>query len=126
MTDVPGSSSAFTHGFVTYANEAKESCVGVQAATLEQHGAVSEEVAAEMAVGGLSASGADVAVSVTGIAGPGGGTEEKPVGTVCLGVATAKGVKTYRECHPRSRSDFKQQVSQRALELVRRTVRDQF
>lgn len=126
LTDVPGSSAAFRHGFVTYANEAKQEMVGVLAATLEAHGAVSEEVAAEMAAGGLKASGGDIAVSVTGIAGPDGGTDEKPVGTVCFGIATSNGVETYRECHPRSRSDFKQQVSQRALDLVRRMVRDQF
>ena len=126
LTDVPGSSDAFRHGFVTYANEAKQEMVGVLAATLEAHGAVSEEVAAEMAAGGLKASGGDIAVSVTGIAGPDGGTDEKPVGTVCFGIATSNGVETYRECHPRSRSDFKQQVSQRALDIVRRMVRDQF
>ncbi|MGC6425399.1 MAG: competence/damage-inducible protein A [Akkermansiaceae bacterium] len=126
VTDTPGSSVVFTHGFVTYANEAKEGLVGVKHETLEAHGAVSEEVAAEMAEGGLQASACSVAVSVTGVAGPGGGTEEKPVGTVCFGIATAQGVQTFRECHPRARADFKQQASQRALDLVRRVVRDQF
>lgn len=123
LTDVPGSSAAFTHGFVTYSNEAKQQFVGVKSETLEAHGAVSEEVVAEMALGALDASGCDIAVSISGIAGPGGGTEEKPVGTVCFGLATQDGVKTFRECHPRSRSDFKQQASQRALDLVLRAIR---
>lgn len=122
LTDVSGSSAVFTHGFVTYANEAKVQMLGVSEDTLATHGAVSEEVAGEMASGALAKSGADVAVSVTGIAGPTGGTEEKPVGTVCLGIATREGVKTYRELHPRSRQDFKLQVSQRALDLVRRAL----
>jgi len=124
ITDVPGSSAAFTHGFVTYSNEAKSQLIGVSPATLAAFGAVSEEVAGEMAAGALRESGADVAVSVTGIAGPGGGSEEKPVGTVCFGIATAAGVQTFREIHPRSRKDFKKQASQRALDLVRRALRD--
>ncbi|MDA7863964.1 competence/damage-inducible protein A [Akkermansiaceae bacterium] len=123
ITDVSGASAAFTHGFVTYSNEAKQQLIGVKAETLEAYGAVSEEVAGEMAAGALQVSGADIAVSITGIAGPTGGTEEKPVGTVCFGIATSKGVETYRECHPRSRADFKDQSSQRALDLVRRALR---
>jgi len=123
VTDVPGSSAVFTHGFVTYSNEAKEQLLGVRRETLATHGAVSEEVAAEMAAGALSASGSDLAVSVTGIAGPSGGSVGKPVGTVCYGVATAEGVKTYYECHPRGRKSFKQQSSQRALDLIRRWLR---
>ncbi|MDB4429834.1 competence/damage-inducible protein A [Akkermansiaceae bacterium] len=123
ITDVSGASAAFTHGFVTYSNEAKQQLIGVKAETLEAHGAVSEEVAGEMAAGALQVSGADIAVSITGIAGPTGGAEEKPVGTVCFGIATSKRVETYRECHPRSRADFKDQSSQRALDLVRRALR---
>jgi nicotinamide-nucleotide amidase len=124
ITDVPGSSEVFTHGFVTYSNEAKSQLIGVSEETLAANGAVSLEVAGEMAMGALRASGADVAVSITGIAGPGGGTEEKPVGTVCFGIATKAGVQTFREIHPRSRKDFKKQASQRALDLVRRALRD--
>ena len=97
--------------------------LGVSERTLASYGAVSEEVAAEMAEGALEKSGADVAVSATGIAGPSGGSDEKPVGTVCLGIATKDGVQTYRELHPRNRQDFKLQVSQRALDLVRRVLR---
>lgn len=123
ITDVPGSSEVFTHGFVTYSNAAKSQLLGVSEATLQAHGAVSEEVAAEMATGALRVSGADIAVAITGIAGPGGGTEDKPVGTVCFGLATKTEVKTYREIHPRSRLDFKEQASERALDLVRRVLR---
>lgn len=122
ITDVPGSSEAFTHGFVTYSNAAKNQMIGVSNETLEAFGAVSVEVAGEMAEGARRESGADLAVSITGIAGPGGGSEEKPVGTVCFGLATASGVKTYREIHPRNRSDFKLQASQRALDLIRRAL----
>ncbi len=122
LTDVPGASAVFTHGFVTYSNEAKTQLIGVSEETLTAHGAVSEEVAGEMATGALRVSGADIAVSITGIAGPGGGSDEKPVGTVCFGIATHAGVETFRENHPRNRLDFKQQASQRALDLVRRTL----
>ncbi len=123
VTDVSGASAVFTHGFITYSNEAKSQLLGVQAETLVAHGAVSEEVAGEMAAGARQSSGADIAVSITGIAGPTGGAEEKPVGTVCFGIATSEGVETFREYHPRSRADFKQQASQRALDLVRRAIR---
>jgi len=126
ITDVAGSSEVFSHGFVTYSNEAKSQLIGVSEESLNAHGAVSEEVAGEMAAGALRGSGADIAVSVTGIAGPGGGSEEKPVGTVCLGIATSEVVKTFKEIHPRSRLDFKQQVSQRALDLVRRELNSAF
>jgi nicotinamide-nucleotide amidase len=123
VTDVPGSSEVFTHGFVTYANEAKRDLLGVPQAMLNGHGAVSEPVVRAMAEGALKASGADVAVAVTGIAGPGGGTEEKPVGTVWLAWA-AKGRETVslRQIHPRNRKDFKLAVSQAALDGVRRLV----
>ncbi|HBE97759.1 MAG TPA: hypothetical protein DDW68_11370, partial [Verrucomicrobiales bacterium] len=106
----------------TYSNAAKSQLIGVSEETLRAHGAVSEEVAREMAVGALRESGADIAVSVTGIAGPDGGNEEKPVGTVCIGLAAKEGVKTFKEIHPRNRLDFKRQVSQRALDLVRREL----
>ncbi|MEN8772366.1 MAG: competence/damage-inducible protein A [Akkermansiaceae bacterium] len=123
LTDVPGASSVFTHGFVTYSNEAKAQLIGVSDETLASHGAVSEEVAGEMAEGARKTSGSDYGVSVTGIAGPTGGSEDKPVGTVCFGIAGPNGVETYREMHPRNRRDFKQQASQRALDLVRRALK---
>ncbi len=122
LTDVAGVSEIFGRGFVAYSNEAKVELLGVQEKTLERFGAVSEEVAGEMASGALRVSGADVSVAVTGIAGPGGGSDDKPVGTVCFGVAVAGQVQTLREVHPRSRADFKTVVSQRALDLVRRIV----
>ncbi|RPJ34305.1 MAG: competence/damage-inducible protein A [Verrucomicrobiaceae bacterium] len=123
ITDVPGASAVFTHGFVTYANAAKVSLLGVSAADLETHGAVSETVACQMAAGALQASGADIAVAVTGIAGPDGGTAEKPVGTAWIGLA-AKGAETtaFKVFHPRNRHDFKLAVSQAALEAVRRRI----
>ncbi|PRY90067.1 CinA family protein [Donghicola tyrosinivorans] len=90
LTDIPGSSAVVERGFVTYTNRAKEEMLGVRPQMLEAHGAVSEEVAQEMAQGALRHSGADVAVSITGIAGP-GGSEYKPEGRVCFGLATSQG-----------------------------------
>jgi nicotinamide-nucleotide amidase len=121
ITDVPGASAVFTHGFVTYANEAKKILLGVSQADLDQHGAVSEQVACQMAAGALHASGADLAVSVTGIAGPSGGSAEKPVGTAWIGLARRNGRPTaFKVFHPRNRHDFKLAVSQAALEALRR------
>ncbi|MFO8125988.1 CinA family protein [Yoonia sp.] len=93
ITGIPGSSAIFDRGFVTYTNAAKMQMLGVNQATLDAHGAVSEEVAAEMAAGALRHSDADFAVSITGIAGP-GGSEHKPEGRVCFGLASAVGVTT--------------------------------
>ncbi|SFR49401.1 CinA family protein [Litoreibacter janthinus] len=91
LTEVAGSSDVVDRGFITYSNQAKQEMLGVSAVLLEAHGAVSEEVAREMALGALHASGVELAVSVTGIAGP-GGSEFKPEGMVCFGVATSAGV----------------------------------
>ncbi|WP_377187364.1 CinA family protein [Ruegeria meonggei] len=88
LTDIPGSSAVVERGFVTYTNTAKQQMLGVLAETLDTHGAVSEEVAREMAQGALRNSGAQLAVSVTGIAGP-GGSEFKPEGRVCFGLAVS-------------------------------------
>jgi nicotinamide-nucleotide amidase len=84
LTDLPGSSEWFDRGYVTYSNAAKQSMLGVREATLVAHGAVSEQTVAEMSAGALHESGADLALAVSGIAGPGGGSAEKPVGTVCF------------------------------------------
>ena len=91
VTSVAGSSEWFDRGFVTYSNQAKKDLLGVRAATLSRHGAVSEATAREMASGALKRSQAQIAVAVTGIAGPGGGTRKKPVGTVCFAWARKKG-----------------------------------
>lgn len=98
ITEIAGSSDVLDRGFVTYSNEAKMELLGVPAAMLEVHGAVSEEVARAMAEGALAHSRADVAVAITGIAGPGGGSEQKPVGLVFMGVAK-KGAPTIIERH---------------------------
>ena len=92
ITDIAGSSGWFERGFVTYSNQAKSAMLGVRPSTLEQHGAVSAPVVHEMALGALAAASADYAVAVSGIAGPDGGTLEKPVGTVWFGWATRQGV----------------------------------
>ncbi len=91
ITDIPGSSAVFGYGVISYSNGAKESILGVTNATLEKHGAVSREVVEEMAKGALRLSGADIAVAVSGIAGPDGGTDEKPVGTVWFAWAVRDG-----------------------------------
>ncbi len=123
LTDVPGASEIFTHGYVTYGNEAKVAMLGVTAKEIQSEGAVSEIVARQMAEGALRESGACLAVSVTGIAGPGGGSDEKPVGTAWCAVAV-KGEETSASkfFHPRNRKDFKLSVSQSALEAVRRRL----
>ena len=100
LTDVPGSSESFFGGVISYANEVKSGVLGVNSRTLRDFGAVSRETAAEMAVGARRVLGTDVAVSVTGIAGPDGGTAEKPVGTVCFGIADRAGVRTKRRQFP--------------------------
>ncbi|AUX94545.1 hypothetical protein C2E15_16700 [Mixta gaviniae] len=91
LTDVAGSSAWFERAFITYSNEAKQQMVGVAETTLQQWGAVSEQVVKEMAAGALKAAGADFAIAVSGIAGPDGGSAEKPVGTVWFGFATRGG-----------------------------------
>jgi nicotinamide-nucleotide amidase len=90
LTDIPGCSQWFERGYVTYSNEAKQQVLGVQAATLEAFGAVSRETVREMAAGALAASSADMAVAISGIAGPDGGTTEKPVGLVWFGIAECR------------------------------------
>jgi len=93
ITDIAGSSAVFHYGIVSYSNGAKESLLGVRNETLEQHGAVSEAVVIEMAKGALSLSGADIAVAVSGVAGPAGGSKDKPVGTVWFAWAVRDGAK---------------------------------
>ena len=99
ITDIPGSSAVFQYGIVSYSNGAKESILGVKNRTLEEHGAVSKPVVEEMAKGVLRLSGADIAIAVSGVAGPDGGTEEKPVGTVWFAWAVRDGAKERVETH---------------------------
>lgn len=96
VTAIPGSSDVLDRGFVTYSNEAKIEMLGVPQEAIAAHGAVSETVARAMADGAIRASGADVAVAITGVAGPGGGTARKPVGMVCFAWATLDGVRGVR------------------------------
>lgn len=123
ITNVPGSSAIFLQGFVTYANTAKVRSLGVPEELIAKHGAVSEPVAAAMAEGALSASGSTYALATTGIAGPGGGTEEKPVGLVYVALAQ-NGAPTLVERYiiPLDRETFKYAVSQRAFDLLRKRV----
>ena len=122
LTDVPGSSAYVKRGYVVYCNDAKADLLGVSQQTFIDHGAVSTEVASEMAEGALRAAQADIAVAVTGIAGPTGGSEEKPVGLVWFGVATANGVETHRFQFPGSRPMVRRYAVTRGLDLVRRRL----
>ena len=117
LTDIAGSSSVVDRGFVTYSNEAKMDMLGVSSKTLDAHGAVSEQTAREMAVGALMNSRADASVAVTGIAGPGGGSDEKPVGLVYMGVANNDGVQTYKLLlgADKSRDEIRRATVERAL-----------
>jgi nicotinamide-nucleotide amidase len=98
LTDIPGSSDVIDRGFVTYSNDAKRAMLGVESTTLATFGAVSKETATQMAVGALERAGVDLAVSITGIAGPGGAVPGKPVGLVHFAVAARDGRITHREC----------------------------
>ena len=98
LTDIPGSSDVVDRGFITYSNEAKRAMLGVKATTLATFGAVSKETATAMAIGALEKAGVDLAVSITGIAGPGGATPGKPVGLVHFAVAARDGRILHREC----------------------------
>lgn len=121
LTAIAGSSDVFERGFVTYSNEAKAEAVGVPSDLIEQNGAVSSPVAAAMAIGGLEHSRADACVAVTGIAGPGGGSEEKPVGLVYVAVATHDGQGAYVEefrFGPLSRTEIRNSTAKMALEML--------
>lgn len=119
ITSVPGASSIYGYGFITYANEAKEKILGVKHETLENHGAVSCETALEMAIGARKVSGSDIAVSVTGIAGPGGGTAEKPVGLVYIAIADEDGAE-YRKLNlDGNRDEVRAQTCNKVFELIK-------
>lgn len=115
ITNVAGASDIFYGSAVTYVNSAKEHILGVARETLEKHGAVSSECAEEMACGARRVYGADVAMSVTGIAGPGGGSEGKPVGTVWFGLATNDGAETFRRRFDGDRAAVRRQTVEEVL-----------
>jgi len=120
LTDVSGSSDVFFGGCVTYTNEIKERLLGVSSQTLTQYGAVSEQTAKEMAEGVRRALGTDIGVSTTGIAGPGGGSEQTPVGTVFVGISTEAGtwVRPLQLSAKRSRTYIRTVAASHALEMV--------
>jgi nicotinamide-nucleotide amidase len=122
VTDIPGASHVLQAGIVAYANEAKQQWLGVSADLIKTHGAVSAPVAQAMAEGVRRLSGSDIGIAITGIAGPSGGTEEKPVGTVFLGLAAAEKTVVLHRQNRWDRATFKQVTSQQALDLVRRLV----
>ena len=115
LTEIPGSSDVFNGSAVTYSNEAKKNILGVKDDTLKNFGAVSEECAGEMAQGALKIYNADLSVSITGIAGPDGGTELKPVGTVCFGVASKGNIKTCTKNFAGNRSEIRNKAKNFAL-----------
>jgi len=122
ITNVPGASAVLLAGLVTYSNAAKQKFLGVHAETLDQHGAVSKPVAREMVEGARQQAQADYALAVTGIAGPSGGTADKPVGTVFIGLAGPSGTVVQRQFNPYDRDTFKQVTTQQALDLLRRAI----
>jgi len=119
LTELAGSSEWFERGYVTYSNEAKMECLGVPAQLIESHGAVSEQVAKAMAEGARINSGSNTAISITGVAGPSGGSAEKPVGTVCFGWATENQTLTKTMHFDGDRQKIRQQAAGFALtELI--------
>ncbi len=124
-TDLSGSSNWFERGFVTYSNEAKTDLLGVDAALINQHGAVSEAVARAMVQGAIQRSGAQVAVAVTGVAGPTGGTAAKPVGTVWFGFATPAGVITETRRFDGDRAAVRQATVHHALVRLVELLKEQ-
>lgn len=122
ITQIPGSSDVFPGGFVTYSNTLKERVLGVQKETLLEHGAVSEATVRAMVKGALRESGADLAVAVSGIAGPGGGTAEKPVGTVWLAWGDATNIESACLCWPVERTLFQTMVAAAGIDVLRRRV----
>lgn len=125
LVNVAGASDVLDEGYVTYSNDAKERLVGVKHETLEEYGAVSEQTAREMAEGAAKAAGADAALSATGIAGPGGGTEEKPVGLVYIG-CYVNGETTVKECRfEGSRMENRLHTVETALQLLLRQLSEE-
>ena len=123
LTEIPGSSAVVDRGFITYSNRAKSDLLGVPLEMLTAHGAVSAEVARAMAEGARSRTGVDLAIAVTGIAGPGGATAQKPVGLVHLALASSDTVKNVREIFPGDRRAVRLATVERALALLWEAIR---
>lgn len=123
LTAIAGSSDVVERGFVTYSNEAKIELLGVPADTIAGHGAVSAQTTAAMARGAVARAGVDLAVSITGVAGPGGGTPQKPVGLVYLGVATRAGARVERRIFPGDRAEIRRAALVEALEMLQAEAR---
>jgi nicotinamide-nucleotide amidase len=119
LTDLAGSSAYVLGGLVVYSNEAKVELAGVPAELIENHGAVSPEVARALAAGARSRLGADLGIGITGIAGPGGGTPEKPVGTVCICISSAGDLEERTVRLPGSRGDIRDRTTTVALHMLR-------
>ena len=124
ITDISGSSQCFAYGVVSYSNGAKESILGVQAATLTEHGAVSEETVREMAQGVLGLSGADISIAVSGIAGPDGGSEEKPLGTVWFAWSTRQNGKIETEVLRRQLGGDREDVRSESVVIALQGLRE--
>ena len=122
IIDVAGVSDVYKAGFVTYANEAKQKLIGVKEETLAQYGAVSEQTAKEMVLGALEAAEADMAVATTGIAGPGGGTKEKPVGLVYIACGNAENIVVEKCMFNGTRSEIRQASVEYALGMLYREI----
>lgn len=118
ITNVPGSSTYYIGGITAYAYEAKVRLLGVRWETLEKHGAVSRETVIEMAIGVRRAMAADIGLSISGVAGPGGGTPEKPVGTTWIGLSTPDYEQAYHHLWPGDRLAIKEQSAQAALQVL--------
>jgi len=124
IIDVAGVSDVYKAGFVTYANEAKQNLLGVKKETLMQYGAVSEQTAREMVLGAIKAAGADIALATTGIAGPGGGTREKPVGLVYIACGNADNIVVEKCLFDGSRSAIRQASVEHALLMLYKEITD--
>jgi nicotinamide-nucleotide amidase len=118
LTAISGSSEYFEYGFITYSNKAKCEMLGVSPETLSKFGAVSEETAGEMASLCRIKAGSNIGLSISGIAGPGGGSREKPVGTVCFGIATTSGLQTYTFRFTGDRDEIRKESCMKAMELI--------
>lgn len=125
LINVSGISEIYKEGYITYANDSKQKLLGVKEETLKAYGAVSEQTAYEMALGAAKAAGARVSLAVTGIAGPGGGTKEKPVGLVYIGCCIDGNVTVLRNLFQGDRLSVRKQATARALELLLACLKDE-